>query len=425
MILTSEIKTNLKENLEKLYVVVNKNKSKPYDKDKITFANIKGSSVVQFFSYLFEQEYFEHFIDKLLSITKIKDNFSRRYLNNKLWEILHKFLNLKKEELEKAIENEINILEQELSKIMNQKWLIIFPIENIRITDDKGKKVKDSFLLGDTKIYGFNDKTTRDIKKKLGIKLIFTEYEDLNGKICIDIEIKAGESEKAKEKGYAKLEDILSILRFFAPWVEIDAEGKLSCKGVFIKIINLETKQVYTSSFSGRKLITNNYALHKSYYDSLLKHGLKAINEMYLSDHGGDFKIQILDAIHWYGSAVKEGYDRDKFIKLTICLETLLKKKNEKEEITKTISERLALLVGQHFDERKKLLSEMKKLYGIRSAIVHRGKRNVEENKLNRLFMLVHDAIRNSLYKYKEEYSFDNFINDIDDIKMKWEETSK
>ena len=101
MLITKEIKINLIENLEKLYSVVIKNKSKSIDRDKTIFASTeypgtKKESTFQFFTYLYEQEYYEHFIDALLSMSSIKDNFSREYLNNKLNGILHKFLNLEK-----------------------------------------------------------------------------------------------------------------------------------------------------------------------------------------------------------------------------------------------------------------------------------------------------------------------------------------
>lgn len=410
--ISSKIRDILKENLEKVYEITSKNKSKPFDRDKFIFVSGKGTSIIQFYT-LSEKKYYDNFIDALLSVSKIKDNFSRKYLSNELNEILHKLLHLENRELHTIIESEITTLERGLLNAIDQEWLIIFSLENIRITDE--------FSIADTKIYRFNEQIKKEIEDKLNLKLILIEHDKLIGKICADIKIKAGEPEKAKEKGYAKLEDTLSILRLFEPRLKIDAEGKLSGQVAYIRIINFKTKHLYTSSFSEGTPITNNYALHKSYYEALLNHGLSTINEMHLSEQSSNFKVKILDAIHWYGSAVKEEYDGEKFIKLTICLETLLKKESDKEEVTKTISERLALLVGQDFSERKKILSEMKELYGVRSSIIHRGKRNVEETKLNQLFILSRLVIINSLYRYKEDDSFDKFINDIDDMKMRWE----
>ena len=420
MVITQEIKEKVRENLEKLYPIIFKNKSKIHDKNNppiYSSVDFKKKSTVQLFTYP-DYKFYEDVVNNLLNIAKIKENFSKEYLHGKLNKILHNLLNSKKKDLNKNIIQEIKILDKEFFKDIAQEWLIIFPLENIRITDDNYKRIEDSFLLGNTRIYCFNETTRSEIEKKLKMKFEFTK-DDLMGKICVDVKTVAGDIEKVKVIGYNFLDDVISILRLFLPSLEIDAEGKLSGKISYIIVLNPKTKHIHSCSFTGRKTITNNYALNRLYYNNLFKNGLEAINNIYLKQQKNDFDIKILDSIHWFGSAVKETDDRNKFIKLTICLETLLKKKEERDEITKTISERLALLVGQNLNERKQIFSDMKRLYGIRSAIVHNGIRNVEENSLKRLIFLVQDAIIRSVYKYEENDSFSSFINNIDEIKFK------
>jgi len=63
--------------------------------------------------------------------------------------------------------------------------------------------------------------------------------------------------------------------------------------------------------------------------------------------------------------------ERSNFSSAVTALEALLTKKDEKEGLTYRLSMRLANLLGQSPDARKSRFAEMKKVYNIRSNIVH------------------------------------------------------
>jgi len=299
MLITNEIKTKLLKDLEMIYPILIKYKSKPIDHDKAISTSIrlpgtKSQTVIHFYQYYGEMEYLRNFLDSLLSVPRIKENFSREYLGSRLDDILHKIINLNKKEISNNLEQELKLLEKILSKNIEQEWMVIYPLENIRITDDEDRSVDDSFLFGNTRIYRFNEAIKKSIEEKCGVRFMFTEHDNLIGKICSNIKIIAGDSIKAKEKAYFVLDDILSILRCFIPWLEIDVEGGISGKTGFIRTINPKTKSMDTSTFTKRGFITNNYALHKSHYEALSRNGVDVINNLYSSEQKNDFKIQIL-----------------------------------------------------------------------------------------------------------------------------------
>ena len=419
MIIDNSTRQKLTDSLKILYPLIVKNSKKPFDKENILFASVNTEGTHIVFFTVEEHKSYLKFIDVLLSVEKIKMSFSKNFIKNSLTDILHQLLQSKKNELDKVITKQISSLEEKLSGEINNEWLIIFPLENIRITDNELKNISASFKIASSTIYRFNQEEKERIEKLFGIKFGDTTHIQLNNKICIETRVFSGDIEKVEEIGYLEIDEAINFLRLFIPWLKVDVEGRLSRKATFIKAINLRTKQIHTCSFGGGEPITNQYYINQGLYEYLDKNGLSLLNKIYENNDSNNYANKIKTAIHWFGSAVKDRLDRDKFLKLIICLETLLKKNNETNEITKTISERLSLLLGIDFNHRKDIFKDMKDLYRIRSAIVHGGKKDVEEDKLNLLIEYAASSIVKILNKYEQTYGFEKMIDDLDDLKFK------
>ncbi|RME12438.1 MAG: hypothetical protein D6816_00975 [Bacteroidetes bacterium] len=93
----------------------------------------------------------------------------------------------------------------------------------------------------------------------------------------------------------------------------------------------------------------------------------------------GDIAKRVQRAITWYGKAVDADTHDEQFVNLAIALESLLIG-NEGSgpyttsgSINQNLGERTAFLLHSDFDARYEQLKRTKRLYGHRSAIVHRG----------------------------------------------------
>jgi hypothetical protein len=88
---------------------------------------------------------------------------------------------------------------------------------------------------------------------------------------------------------------------------------------------------------------------------------------------------RILRAVHWYGRAVDAESMEERFVSLCIAIESLLIgiqgniNDINNGSITQNLGERCAYLLGHDFEQRKTIYRDIKRLYGIRSKIVHDG----------------------------------------------------
>ncbi|MEG4409030.1 hypothetical protein [Microcoleus sp. MON2_D5] len=94
------------------------------------------------------------------------------------------------------------------------------------------------------------------------------------------------------------------------------------------------------------------------------------------------FQKRIMLAVEWIGQSIADPSPQSAFIKAAIALEIIFTY-NERDIITPSImnqiSESIALILGSSVDEILKLESSVKKLYGLRSKIVHSGHKNISQ----------------------------------------------
>jgi len=95
------------------------------------------------------------------------------------------------------------------------------------------------------------------------------------------------------------------------------------------------------------------------------------------------FQKRILLAIEWIGQSIRESLPQSAFLKAAIALEIIFTH-NEKTiinaSILSQISEGTALILGKSVDERLEIETEVKNLYGLRSAIVHSGNKDISRS---------------------------------------------
>lgn len=133
---------------------------------------------------------------------------------------------------------------------------------------------------------------------------------------------------------------------------------------------------------------------------------------------------KIYKSAMWLGKSLRNENIGDAFLQEIIALECLLTRQEKNYCISPSIgyslAETLALLVGNTKENRINILKDIKKLYGLRSSIVHSGKSDILISSYYQLF----DYIKKGIYiildliDEKKLQNIDELYNYIDDIKF-------
>ncbi len=146
---------------------------------------------------------------------------------------------------------------------------------------------------------------------------------------------------------------------------------------------------------------------------------LDELSEVLSKDESAQTNLEtsIITCIRWFGRGVHEDMDCDKFLFFVIALESLLIRTGEKGK-TKKIAERSAHLIwGSSVKPRN--IQDIKRLYKIRSKIVHEGIEDIEPEDLEFTLKIATVCLFNLVGKANEWNSVDALINEIASSKVK------
>jgi hypothetical protein len=96
-------------------------------------------------------------------------------------------------------------------------------------------------------------------------------------------------------------------------------------------------------------------------------------------DSDDEYGEAIKTASEWYFEALCTENETFKFIQYTIAIESLLGDPQKQDRITERLSDRCAYLLGDNQKEREEIKVSFEKIYGIRSAIIHRRSSRLQE----------------------------------------------
>ena len=108
------------------------------------------------------------------------------------------------------------------------------------------------------------------------------------------------------------------------------------------------------------------------------------------------FQKRIMLAVEWIGQSIADPSPPSAFIKAAIALEIIFTPSQEAiitPSILNQISESIALILGSSVDERLKIELRVKKLYGLRSKIVHSGNKDISQADYKDLLAIARSVI--------------------------------
>jgi len=245
---------------------------------------------------------------------------------------------------------------------------------NIRLVNMTERVIHDLVDNVRTVIMG---STSPDDVKKSAFERFRAYVEEFQGSVCAEYRLVA-EPEKAQERALEEARRIIDLLRFSIPFlygnlarrVAIGLQGDITSDTRTILQVSSPVDHFGLSRSRVGPII--DFELNQDNLKVMEQVGVFRLSELLGRDAPlTRFQQSLLDALHWFSNAQTELENEYKFLSLTISLETLLAPSSKDEPITNTIAEGAAIIIAKTLRDRLATKGEVKRLYGIRSAISH------------------------------------------------------
>ncbi len=377
-----------------------------------------------------EHELFKEVADYILDEQYIKENFPVSYIEDKLKDIISEAASKSVNEKKNFIEEKVNALRDDMKNDIKE-WIFQIPVENIKIYKD--------IKIGNVKLFTFNNEKLINTKEKYlkshASDFMVNNFENYLNKVFAEVKV-------ITIKKYAKILAIKEInlaLNCLKLFIHQD-NASFGINGNFFT--NVDRFYLLYSDFNDW-LLSDGYLgqlipfnLDEESFKFMKQNGFDKLNDLLIKKNSA-YETRILNSIFWFGEALSlyidikedlienkkhENLEHFKFgekvIKLCTALESILTFDKE-EPIRENISERAALILGKEYSDRINIKRNIKRIYDIRSSIVHNGDVFVSKYYVKYLS----DVVRYILYKLIDSSgdfyfkSIEEFRDYIDELK--------
>jgi hypothetical protein len=380
-----------------------------------------------------EELKFAEAIREILKHPLVLENFSVKEIENQVQDIISRTMQLPRLQRKANIESEIIRLFASLSRQIKDYQFII-PISNLKIN----RKIK----IGNVNFKIFTQyqlqkwtKTLRDLikgnpnytneqKKKIVNSTIERHFSPLQNVTCAEIKVKA-RTKRASEIALNKVNEALDIIKLFCL---IDRGPYGSNVGISGEILNSSTRSVLQREIPHGSINTTlekvgplfPLEIDDKLVKMMYKYGLNKLNKVLLKKKRSWVERKLFRAIYWFARIfdtplkklddqkilVKRGLSRsiskeeiveygrinERFVKAIVALESLFIL-DQGEPIQNNIAERAAFILANECQKRRQVKRYIKRMYKLRSHVVHQGFTYVSMGELTELISLVRSAI--------------------------------
>ena len=333
----------------------------------------------------------------VLGFKEIRRKYSEKYIE-KLF--MNCFVDLLFNE--KGLNDCIEAIVDELLTSTDKEYLVISELENIELNNDQEYELIDSTI-----------KTLKKEDAPFDVSKISLPGMDILNKPAIITKVRACDKEKAKEIALHCFLVSLNLLGLFDPSHKPVLKGALrsSIQSLIVhdttdKSVSVDMKRVGDSPLKKSQVSSE-------VYNHMLESGIGELQKE------NSISKVVKECLYWYGLGLDENYTAAKLIDFVTVLESTLKKKDETTELRRSVSERGAVLLNDNFEDRKTAFKHLKKIYDLRSKVVHTGAL-IDNKDLAALAGGYARAVLITLIEKSKEFngSFEEYIIHIDDIKL-------
>lgn len=380
-------------------------------------------------SFVDDKEFFA-LNDVILKERAYQQKFSPYYIREQLIELIYRLAedgNITEESVKAAVD----ALETKLDSYSDVAEVYI-PLVGIKMTLPK-------LELGNVTLVNMDESRLESLKQRVIEGKLFSkltleqrqeaaehdiaEFRDhILNMVCARIEV-LGDVYRALDVAEEECGKVVDLLRyalpflyFWRPRTYVGMQGWLAHGPR-----QLTTLMAWSSGWIGssqsRKGSLRDFELnHKAFFD-MVSTRVFELAEVVKAGRPTAFEQTLLSAVHWFASAQTELDPQYQFLSMTICLETLFTPEAG-EPITKTVAEGVAIVAGTDLEMRKKWKSRMLELYGVRSAIAHRGKVEIADQDIYHLQEITMTVLRNLITRRGEFINKEALAKWIDEQRL-------
>lgn len=365
---------------------------------------------------------FLHLLSLLVRCLNL-DIISRKAIDKKLKDTILVSLDINGLHGDVAFEDRIKQGIDELRKyIANSSlttWKVYVRLSGIEPTFDPSNFGGTEFVVfNDFQFARFKEEISQsnlgEEQKRDRIRLI-EEFSDekLAEKPVAIVEVQAIDIEAARNRAIKRLRATVDVINFYSDIL-------YSPKTAFVQVFGnsdmmVESLPVVMPGESPRLFLgtrrtgpTSVFAMQKLIHDKGRAIGSLRASELLAKKQLNPIEERVIAAMQWAGRASIDERNEEAFLLYAIALESLVMEKSSESELGYRLKTRVAHLLGDNLEDRKHIRKNVSDLYGVRSAIVHKGLFEVSDTDLS----LIRLITKESILKVLTEAPFVNMNSD-------------
>ncbi|MCK4408708.1 MAG: hypothetical protein KAW67_01395, partial [Candidatus Eisenbacteria sp.] len=377
--------------LRERIVTLGGNTSDPFTEEFDTRMRFLSSGPEVAFSLVdeFAEEY-DSLVDDFLEEGDWSDKFGRRFVENRITELISAARESEPAEFEGVFNTAIDALED-----YSQENTVYVPLAGVTL-DVPELRVGGVVLRTMTEQWAQETLKELDLpsesRKTAGGRAEIKEAPFLHrlvGNVCAEFKAVA-EPDRARERAEEEARRVVDLLRYVVPAVKreyvrvataLDGEALSRSYRTSIALSREGGSLTVASQVVGplATLRVSDQALQR-----MEDVRFSAISGILAKPDTTEFEDAILRGIHWIADALSQPEEGNALLSLITCLETFLSPRDGRP-IAPSIGEAAAVLILRNTDDRKWLKSRICSYYRQRSSVTHRGKLAVSAQGLHEL----------------------------------------
>jgi hypothetical protein len=224
---------------------------------------------------------------------------------------------------------------------------------------------------------GYLAQATDDETRSAVERFIVERRGELQGFAAAAVELVA-EPRRASEVAFELAEQAAAMLRFFSP---ANFDPRLVSYCALLGRQHIDTASYltmrdgkidgYSTGWAGGP--EPSWPLSNRVISEIRANGLDTLSDLLGREKRTEFQQELLSALQLYSKSSLAKNVADKLVYILVALESLFLK-DSSEAIMDNISERMAFFAGSTVAERKAIIGNVKKTYGLRSSYIHHGR---------------------------------------------------
>ena len=239
-------------------------------------------------------------------------------------------------------------------------------------------------VLGDTHI----DNVVNLVEEKHTVaqkpKLEFFDWiaEDIQGRSVAIQRVKARDASAAVLLAEHEVQATIECLNFFAALIPYNRARLRMPSGRLQSGDSLQMAVADDGSFTHNRQATHPWTFSMDKLRELagpVSEALKRVESIRSNDGRSEVDELLLRAVRWAGRAAAAGTREDKFLNAMISLECVMLPK-QKDKLSAHLAARTARMLNDEADDTGELERKVKRLYDLRSRLVHDGSLDITED---------------------------------------------